>query len=116
MVLPLRTPALLAISPHFSCCLFVYLSPGCQDVRCQITLLYKIMDLCINTAFFGSSRCLIDFCHRYDLVERIQVREHPVLGGRGPLAPYESSSWAELGSGGTACWQLPSGSSVVLCR
>ncbi|KAF4790939.1 bone morphogenetic protein 6 [Turdus rufiventris] len=44
-----------------------------QDVKCKISLLYKIMDLCINTAFFGSSQRLIDFCRRYDLVERIQV-------------------------------------------
>ncbi|XP_064281302.1 maestro heat-like repeat family member 5 [Passer domesticus] len=47
--------------------------PGRQDVRCKITFLYKIMELCISTAFFGSSRRLIDFCRRYSLVERIQV-------------------------------------------
>ncbi|KAL9868132.1 uncharacterized protein GJ701_016061 [Geothlypis trichas] len=44
-----------------------------QDVRSKITFLYKIMDLCMNTSFFGSSRRLIDFCRRYNLVERIQV-------------------------------------------
>ncbi|KAL2307965.1 hypothetical protein Nmel_000959 [Mimus melanotis] len=64
MALPLRTPVLLAI-----CLPFLMLS----DVKCKITLLYKIMDLCINTVFFGSSQRLIDFCRRYDLVERIQV-------------------------------------------
>lgn len=61
----------------------IYLPPDCQDVKCKISLLYKIMDLCINTAFFGSSQRLIDFCRRYDLVERIQVRGYPVLRGRG---------------------------------
>lgn len=114
MVLPLRTPVLLAVCPHSSCSLFVYLSPACQDARCKITFLYNIMDLCISTVFFGSSRRLIDFCRRYDLVERIQVRGKRV---RPPvLAPCESSSWAELGSGGTGRWHLPGGSSVVLCR
>lgn len=66
-------------------------------MRSKITFLYKIMDLCMNTSFFGSSRRLIDFCRRYNLVERIQVRGHTVLRGRGKGPQHWHPVRAELG-------------------